>query len=102
MMEIRNEERNKWKATPGRIPLPKRIAMKCLDCAGGTSKEVTLCHLFSCPLWAVRFGYPQKSNQYQKRMKAAEKHYNKDVKGLKEIGINYDDFYKEHSISIIP
>lgn len=90
------------KRTPGRIPLQKRIAMKCLDCAGGSQKEVTLCHLFSCPLWAVRFGFPQKSNRYHQRMKSAESYYEDGIKDLKEMGIKIEDFYKEHPISILP
>jgi len=94
--------RKKIKTTPGRITLNKRMKMKCLDCAGGSSKEVTLCHLFSCPLWSVRFGCTQKSKEYQTRMKGAEKYHKKDIEELKEMGIDFKDFYKEHPISILP
>jgi len=87
--------------TKGRISLPKRIAMKCLDCAG-SPKEVTLCHLFSCPLWGVRFGYPMKSKKYTERMKNAERQFAEDFEELKKMGTNIADFYKEHSISIFP
>lgn len=87
--------------TKGRIGLPKRIAMKCLNCAGN-SKEVTLCHLFSCPLWAMRIGRIIKSKEYIQRMKAAEKQFPKDIKELKEMGINIVDFYENHSISVFP
>ena len=76
--------------------------MKCLDCAGESPKEVTLCHLFSCPLWSVRFGFPLKSNRYQQRMKRAESYYEDGIKELKEMGIKIEDFYKEHPISILP
>lgn len=34
----------------------KAILKKCLECSGDTSKEVTLCHIFDCPLWQFRFG----------------------------------------------
>lgn len=94
--------RKEIKRTPGRIPLHKRIAMKCLDCSGGISKEVTLCHLFDCPLWAARFGFPLKSNRYQQRMKRAENNYVNEFKELKKIGIDISDFYKDHPVSILP
>lgn len=89
------------KRTEGRIPLNKRAAMKCLDCAV-TFKEVTLCHLFDCPLWAVRFGCSQKSNRYKQRTKKAEKNFKPDIKELKKMGIDISEFYKEHPVSIIP
>ena len=84
-----------------RIGFNKRITMKCLDCAGST-KEITLCHLFSCPLWAIRFGYPQRNKNYAKRMKAAEVRYLEEFKELKRQGIDVADFYKEHPISAFP
>lgn len=30
------------------------IGLKCLDCTGGSKKEVALCTLVSCPLWSYR------------------------------------------------
>ena len=86
--------------TPGRITLYKRIQMKCLDCSGGSSKEVTICHLFSCPLWARRLGVGPETKTYIQRMKTAEKFYEKDFERLKEQGIKLVDFYKEHPIVI--
>lgn len=91
----------KAKKASGRTGLNKRIGMKCLDCAV-VPKEVTLCHLFDCPLWAVRFGYPLGNKTYNKRMKTAEKNYPEDFKELQSMGIDIADFYKEHPISIIP
>ena len=89
------------KKTQGRISLTKRIKMKCLGCAGN-SKEITLCHLVDCPLWAVRFGYPQNNKQYKQRMKRAETYYAEDFKELKRQGIDIKDFYKEWPISAFP
>lgn len=41
-----------------RNPTPQEmqtaIRAKCLDCAGGSRKEVKNCKLKSCPLWAYR------------------------------------------------
>jgi len=34
----------------------KAIRAKCLDCSGGSSKEVRLCPAEGCPLWPYRFG----------------------------------------------
>ena len=34
----------------------KVIRNKCLDCCGGSSKEVELCPIETCPLWRWRFG----------------------------------------------
>ena len=92
----------KIKKSIGRIGLNKRIAMKCLDCSGSSPKEVTLCHLFDCPLWAVRLGCPLNSNRYKKRMKTGEKNFKEDIEELRIMGIKIEEFYKEHDIHIIP
>ena len=34
----------------------KAIRLKCLDCSGGSPKEVRLCPAFGCPLWPYRMG----------------------------------------------
>ncbi len=34
----------------------KAIRLKCVDCSGGSSKEVRLCPVVSCPLYRYRFG----------------------------------------------
>ena len=34
----------------------KAIRLKCLDCSGTSVKEVRLCHLWDCSLWAYRRG----------------------------------------------
>lgn len=38
-----------------RTPL-KSIHLYCVDCTGGSIKELRLCPCFSCPLYAYRFG----------------------------------------------
>jgi hypothetical protein len=48
------------------------IKKKCLDCAGGSTKEVTLCPVVDCPLWPFRFGSSDKTKAYRLRMKKAE------------------------------
>lgn len=53
----------------------KAIRLKCLDCSGDSPKEVTLCHLVSCPLWPYRFGYSTNDKRYQKRMETAKRNY---------------------------
>ncbi len=32
------------------------IRTKCVDCSGGSYREVTLCPVVDCPLWAWRLG----------------------------------------------
>jgi len=34
----------------------KSIHLYCVDCSGGSTKELRLCPCFSCPLYAYRFG----------------------------------------------
>lgn len=34
----------------------KAIRSKCLDCSGGSAKEVRQCPVTACPLWPLRFG----------------------------------------------
>jgi len=34
----------------------KSIRAKCLDCSGGSRKEVAECSIVDCPLHAYRFG----------------------------------------------
>ena len=34
----------------------KSIRMKCLDCSGGSTKEVRLCPVENCPLYPYRMG----------------------------------------------
>lgn len=34
----------------------KAIRAKCLECGGGSNKEVRFCLCKDCPLWPYRFG----------------------------------------------
>ena len=51
------------------------IRLKCLDCAGMSRKEVTLCMIFDCPLWPYRMGSCATATSYVERMAKAEKNY---------------------------
>lgn len=53
--------------TTMRTPL-KAIRAKCLDCSGGQVKEVRLCPIKSCPLYAFRLG----RNSRRQRQMASE------------------------------
>ena len=53
----------------------KCIRDYCLDCAGGSAKEVTLCHVFDCPLWEYRTGTHISSQAYKRRMERAFSRY---------------------------
>ncbi len=58
------------------------IKANCLDCSGGSPKEVTLCHIVYCPLYPFRFGYSIRDKRYKKRMEAAERNYAEDCKEM--------------------
>lgn len=51
------------------------IRKYCLECSGGSPKDVTLCNIVDCPLWLFRFGYSVKDKRYQKRMEVAKRTY---------------------------
>lgn len=46
----------------------KAIREYCLQCSGGSSNEVKLCQIGTCPLYAFRFG----KNPYRQRRKLTE------------------------------
>lgn len=73
--------------------LLKAIQAKCLECSGGSPKEITLCHIFDCPLWEYRFGYSIKTTRYKRRMETAKKQFPKDLKELTNMGINIRSFF---------
>jgi hypothetical protein len=55
--KIESEQRITSVRSPGQLLSPMTaIRSKCLDCCGGSSKEVGLCPCTACPLWAHRFG----------------------------------------------
>jgi len=39
-----------------RLTPMQAIRAKCLDCCGGSAKEVRLCTIEKCPLYPYRFG----------------------------------------------
>ena len=70
----------------------KAIAKHCLECSGDSPKEVTLCHLFDCPLWQYRIGAGVKTKHYKKRIKGAIKRYETEVKELEAMGVDCTRF----------
>lgn len=66
----------------------KAIAEYCRECGGDSAKEVTLCHLFDCPLWGYRAGYSVNTTRYKARIKKAKTNYVKDIEELKKMGID--------------
>ncbi len=61
-----------------KITRSRAIRLHCLDCAGGSSKEVTLCRIASCPLWQYRFGNSLDNKFFLSRMNKAKTSYPKD------------------------
>lgn len=63
----------------------KAIASKCLECSGGSSKEVTLCHIFDCPLWPFRFGTANLNTQrFNARMNRIKTDYSAEYSWMCE------------------
>jgi hypothetical protein len=72
----------------------KAIRLHCLECSGNSPKEVTLCHIFDCPLWQFRCGTSTKSKQYKERIQKAQKRYSQDFQELSDMGISLAFFEK--------
>lgn len=51
----------------------KAVREYCIDCCGGSSGDVTMCNILSCPLWWWRFGVPMSSKVAKKRMEKARR-----------------------------
>lgn len=62
----------------------RAIKLNCLECAGGSPREVTLCHLIDCPLWPFRFGYSVKDRRFEVRMLSAQKRYPDEFAEIRE------------------
>lgn len=58
----------------------KAIREKCIDCSGGSKKEVRLCWASNCPLYPFRMG----KNPYRKKRKVAETQKSDLLKRLKQ------------------
>lgn len=74
--------------------MTKQEAIKkhCFQCAGDSNKEVTLCHLFDCPLWPFRTGQGVYSSAYKARMDAAFKNYEAELKEIEGMGLDLANF----------
>ena len=55
------------------------IRKYCLECAGGSPGEATLCHIVDCPLWTYRFGTSINDRRFELRMKAAMRDYPDEI-----------------------
>jgi hypothetical protein len=70
----------------------KAIQTYCRECSGDSAKEVTLCHIFDCPLWPYRCGCHVSTAGYKKRMSRALENYPEEVKELQGQGIDIGFF----------
>ena len=70
----------------------RAIRDKCLECSGDSPKEVTLCHIFDCPLWPFRIGASIESKQYKKRISLALRRYRKDLEELQAMDVDVSIF----------
>jgi len=80
----------------------KAIKLFCLDCAGGTAKEVTLCGIADCPLWEHRLGCSPRTVQYRARVAGALRAHPGLVKELRGAGVDMAVFSCEHARNGLP
>ena len=75
----------------------KDIRDHCLDCAGGSPKEVTLCQVIACTLWPHRFGSSHKSKRTRERLEAAKGRYPQDFRQMVD---ELREYLKNHPLSL--
>lgn len=75
----------------------RAIKKNCLDCAGGSALEVTLCEILDCPLWEHRLGCSTKSRIYQKRFNRALTAHAERAQELAGIGADVADLPSKHA-----
>ena len=71
-----------------RVNKTRAIRLFCLDCCGGSSKDVLLCTAPECPLWNFRTGRQHGSKAYNDQMASASKTYDKDIADMKSYGLD--------------
>jgi hypothetical protein len=79
----------------------RAISVFCKECAGDSFKEVTLCHLFDCPLWPWRTGLHISSKGYAERIAAGLSKYPEEVVELVKMGVDisrYTGFLPEKPV----
>ena len=68
------------------------IRKHCLECAGDSRKEVSLCHLFDCPLWPWRTGTHTTSKTYVARINKTLESCPEAVAALGKLGVDISRF----------
>jgi hypothetical protein len=58
----------------------KAIRQNCIECAGGSPTEVSLCPCTNCPMYAFRFG----KNPYRKKRVMTDEQREASIKRLAE------------------
>ena len=69
----------------------KCIREFCLECAGDSHKEVTLCPAMDCPLWEYRTGTHVSSPVYKQRLDTARQNYPSEVAEFDAVCANMND-----------
>ena len=80
----------------------RAIKLYCLDCAGESALEVTLCGMTECPLWEHRLGCSPLTRQYQERVARALKSHPAVVEELRRAGVDMAFFSFEHAKKGLP
>jgi len=72
----------------------KAIKLKCLDCSGGSHKDVKLCQIFDCPLWSFRLGYSTTSPRYMRTMDEVKRNHAAELQELVQEGTDISCFFE--------
>lgn len=80
----------------------RAIKLHCLDCAGGSAHEVTLCEITDCPLWEHRLGCSTKSQVYQKRFNKALAAHPERAREQTDDGVDVPNLPLKHALQALP
>lgn len=74
----------------------KAIQKYCIECAGDSAKEVTMCHIIDCPLWQFRTGNGIKSKVYKKRIALSRTKYPDDWQEIDALVVGKQEFARKN------
>lgn len=73
----------------------KAIRRKCLDCCGGSSHEVSLCPIPSCPIFPFRFG----KNPFRTKREMSEAQRQEAAERLRKARFSINSKSEQYSLS---
>lgn len=74
----------------------RAIRKFCLDCCGGSVKDVVFCTDPKCSLWPWRLGVGPRSKEWRRIMEANRRKYPKDIKELFSYGVDASIYFPKN------